>query len=196
MCVCVWWWSVGTGYNCIALPSHSVYTPICLFNIQLSTLDLEASMTAQSHIHTNTSMADSPKRRRKRKRGANKKKTGEKEKERRKKKKKKKKTRCEKCCFWDKGEQENMMDRSSPYHKEENGVNRTKLCFQGHEWIHSIWFCKGRPRGLFKKMLFQQKTCKISWESRNQEICYLPPGVPFMLLWRVVHSWSCAFRLS
>lgn len=37
------------GYNCIALPSHSVSTPICLFNIQLSTLDLEASMTAQSH---------------------------------------------------------------------------------------------------------------------------------------------------
>lgn len=54
---CVWW-TVGTGYNCIALPSHSVSTPICLFNIQLSTLDLEASMTAQSHIHTNTSMAD------------------------------------------------------------------------------------------------------------------------------------------
>lgn len=46
------------GYNCIALPSHSVATPICLFNIQLSTLDLEASMTAQSRIHTNTPMAD------------------------------------------------------------------------------------------------------------------------------------------
>lgn len=55
--VCAWW-TVGTGYNCIALPSHSVSTPICLFNIQLSTLDLEASMTALSHIHNNTSMAD------------------------------------------------------------------------------------------------------------------------------------------
>lgn len=57
VCVCVCW-TVGTGYNCIALPSHSVSTPICLLNIQLSTLDLEASMTAQSHIHNNTSMAD------------------------------------------------------------------------------------------------------------------------------------------
>lgn len=55
-CVCGGQWALG--YNCIVLPSHSVSTPICLFNIQLSTLDLEASMAAQSHIHTNTSMAD------------------------------------------------------------------------------------------------------------------------------------------
>ena len=48
-------WTVGTGYNCIAPPSHSASTPICLFNIQLSTLDLEASATAQSRIRTDTS---------------------------------------------------------------------------------------------------------------------------------------------
>lgn len=28
------------------------------------------------------------------------------------------------------------------------------------------------------KMVFQKKTCKISWESSNQKMCYLPPGVP------------------
>lgn len=41
------------GYNCIVLLSYPLSALICLFNIQLSTLDLEASVTALS-----TSAAD------------------------------------------------------------------------------------------------------------------------------------------
>lgn len=42
--------SAGTGYNCIVLLSSPLSALVCLFNIQLSTLDLEASVTAQSCI--------------------------------------------------------------------------------------------------------------------------------------------------
>lgn len=52
------WWSASAAYNCIVLLSHSVSALICLFNIQLSTLDLEASVTALSSIRSGTSAAD------------------------------------------------------------------------------------------------------------------------------------------
>lgn len=53
-----WRWSAGTGYNCIVLLSYPLSALICLFNIQLSTLDLEASVTALSCIRGSTSAAD------------------------------------------------------------------------------------------------------------------------------------------
>lgn len=46
------------GYNCIVLLSYPLSALICLFNIQLSTLDLEASVTAQSCICGSTSAVD------------------------------------------------------------------------------------------------------------------------------------------
>lgn len=62
-----------------------------------------------------------------------------------------------KCCLWDKGEQENMMDWSSLYHKEESGVNRTKRCLQGHRRIHSIWSWLDFPA--VARMDFSRKFC-------------------------------------
>lgn len=90
-----------------------------------------------------------------------------------------KKTRCEKCCFWDKGEQENMMDRLSPYHKEESGVSRTKRRLQGHEWIHSIWswldFAKVVRVDFSRKCYFNTKHARLAGSrgTKRYVICLL-----------------------
>lgn len=57
LCAACSQWSAGAGYNCIVLLSFPLSALICLFNIQLSTLDLEASVTALSCLRGSTSGA-------------------------------------------------------------------------------------------------------------------------------------------
>ena len=167
-------WTVGTGYNCIVLPSHSVSTPICLFNIQLSALDLEASMTAQSHIHTNTSMADfswgplkmmerEDRKDRKKKWGAE-------------------KTRCEnavtetkvnKTTWW--------IDPACIIKRKAEWIGQRdafKVSGESTRFGADLILQKVGRVDSSTKCYFQKKTCKISWESGNQKIRDSPPGVP------------------
>lgn len=189
---------MGTGYNCIALPSHSASTPICLFNIQLSTLDLEAS---QQHIHgwllqETAKMMGA---------GGGGMERQEKEMGRRKNKVQNvvTDTKVNKRTWWiDLPVQEvsyrgelSELDTEMPSRSPVNSFN-----------LRLTWFYKGHPHGLLKKMLlFQQKTCNISWESRNQKISYLPCGIPFfapqkdgsflkLCLWAVIMNiWAKSF---
>jgi len=185
VCVCVWQWQrVGMGYNCIALPFHSVSTPICLFNIQLSTLDLEA---LQQHIHgwllkETTKVIEKEDDRETRKRNG---------KQKNKVQNVVSATKVNKRTWW--------MDPASTSRKKNSELDtemRSRSLVNSFN-LKLTWFFKDHShRPLKKCCYFNRKYAGVDGILETKNISYLPPGNPSLLLRRMVHSGSSAFGLS